>query len=213
MESVAVFLDYANINRAARDNGLRLDYKQLLAYLCEGRFLSDAHCYVPIDPRSVHRLDSEIQELWESGYIVTTKIGNVSGSTYKCNLDIEMAMDVLRVAYHVKPAIVVLATGDFDFVPLVLELRRSGIRVEVASFETSAAHDMVLKCSGFISLDHYLRQTSLGDGPSDISSASEPVCEPEEAGIAPDLRANLIATQTTDHAEAGERLTSRTDEN
>lgn len=144
MESVSVFLDYANINRAARDNGFELDYKHLLAYLCEGRFLIDAHCYVPLDPRSVHRLDGTIQDLWESGYIVNTKIGGISGSSYKCNFDIEMTMDVLRVAYHVKPAIIILATGDVDFVPLLLELRRGGIRVEVASFEQSAARDMVL---------------------------------------------------------------------
>lgn len=213
MESVAVFLDYANINRAARDNGLSLDYKQLLAYLCEGRFLIDAHCYVPIDPRSVHRLDATIQDLWESGYIVTTKIGNVSGSTYKCNLDIEMAMDVLRVAYHVKPAILVLATGDFDFIPLVLELRRNGIRVEVASFEATAARDMVLKCSGFISLDHYLRESTSHDGPRDLSPSTQPTFQSEEAGKPQDLRAELIATQNSDHADDRERLTSRIHEN
>src|SRR5881409_4497232 len=73
-EKVVVFLDYANINRGAREKRYRLDYQDLLQYVGEERFLIDAHCYVPINPRNEHRLDREIQELWRSGYIVNTKV-------------------------------------------------------------------------------------------------------------------------------------------
>jgi uncharacterized LabA/DUF88 family protein len=158
MEKVIFFLDFANINRVASDKGIDLDYENLLDYISEGRFLVDAHCYVPIDPRNEHRLDRKLEQLWRSRYIVTTKVGSIAGDGYKCNFDVEITMDILRVAYQVKPDIIVIGTGDSDFVPLVQELRKSGIRVEVASFEASAARDMILKCSGFISLDYYLRE-------------------------------------------------------
>ncbi len=115
-EKVVVFLDYANINRAAREKRYRLDYHDLLQYVGEERFLIDAHCYIPINPRNEHRLDREIQELWRSGYIVTTKVGTIAGGTYKCNFDVEITMDILKVVYQMKPDIIVLATGDSDFV-------------------------------------------------------------------------------------------------
>jgi uncharacterized LabA/DUF88 family protein len=154
-EKVVFFLDYANINRAAREKRYRLDYHDLLQYVGEERFLIDAHCYVPINPRNEHRLDREIQDLWRSGYIVTTKVGTIADGTYKCNFDVEITMDMLKIAYQLKPDIIVLATGDSDFVSLIQEVRKSGVRVEVAAFEGTAGTDILLKCSGFIDLAVY----------------------------------------------------------
>jgi len=154
-EKVVFFLDYANINRAAREKRYRLDYHNLLHYVGEERFLIDAHCYVPINPRNEHRLDRGIHEVWRSGYIVTTKVGTIAGGTYKCNFDVEITMDVSRVVYQVKPDIIVLATGDSDFVALIQDVRKSGVRVEVAAFEETAGADIMSKCSGFIDLAVY----------------------------------------------------------
>ena len=154
-EKVVFFLDYANINRAAREKRYRLDYHDLLQYVGEERFLIDAHCYIPINPRNEHRLDREIQELWRSGYIVNTKVGTIAGGTYKCNFDVEITMDMLKVVYQVKPDIIVLASSDSDFVPLIQEVRKSGVRVEVAAFEETAGTNIILKCSGFINLAVY----------------------------------------------------------
>jgi uncharacterized LabA/DUF88 family protein len=154
-ERVVFFLDYANINRAAREKRYRLDYHHLLLYVGEERFLVDAYCYLPINPRNEHRLDGVIEELWRSGYVVTTKVGTIAGGTYKCNFDVEITMDVLRVVYQVKPDIIVLASGDADFVPLIQEVRKTGVRVEVAAFEETAGADILLKSSGFIDLDVY----------------------------------------------------------
>src|SRR2546422_6099909 len=154
-EKVVFFLDYANINRAAREKRYRLDYHDLLQYVGEERFLIDAYCYVPINPRNEHRRDREIEELWRSGYIVTTKLGSIAGGTYKCNFDVEITMDMLKVMYQVKPDIIVLASGDADFVSLVQEVRKSGIRVEVAAFPETAGPDILLNGCGFIDLAVY----------------------------------------------------------
>src|SRR5437764_11146356 len=154
-EKVVLFLDYANIIRAAREKRYHLDFHDVLQYMSEGRFLVDAHCYVPINPRNEHRLDGDIEELWRSGYIVNTKRGTIAGGTYKCNFDVEITMDMLKVVYQVKPDIVVLASGDSDFVSLIQEVRKSGVRVEVAAFEETAGPDILRKCSGFIDLAVY----------------------------------------------------------
>src|SRR2546422_6953494 len=173
-EKVVFFLDYANINRAAKEKRYRLDYHDLLDYASEGRFLIDAHCYVPINPRNEHRLDGVIEELWQSGYIVTTKIGTIAGGTYKCNFDVEITMDVLRVVYQVKPDIIVLASGDADFVSLILEVRKSGVRVEIAAFEETAGTDILSKCSGFIDLAvYYEGYLAAQNGEQDEDSVEE----------------------------------------
>jgi uncharacterized LabA/DUF88 family protein len=174
-ETVVFFLDYANINRGAREKRYRLDYQDLLTYVGEGRCLLDAHCYVPINPRNEHRRDGVIEELWRAGYLVTTKLGTIAGGTYKCNFDVEIAMDVLRVVYQSKPDIIVLASGDSDFVPLIQEVRKSGVRVEVAAFEENAGAEILLKSSGFIDLavyyDAYLAAQS--DEPGEHSTEEQ----------------------------------------
>jgi uncharacterized LabA/DUF88 family protein len=194
-EKVVFFLDYANINRAAREKRYRLDYQDLLRYVGENRFLIDAYCYVPINPRNEHRRDAEIEELWRAGYIVLTKMGSIAGGTYRCNFDVEITMDVLKVIHQVKPEIVVLATGDADFVPLIQEVRKSGVRVEVAAFEETAGTDILLKCSGFIDLavyyDGYLASQ---EGEQDEGSVEE-------------LYQDLIQSQESDLHEGEVKLT------
>lgn len=173
-EKVVFFLDYANINRASRERRCRLDYHNLLHYVGEERFLVDAYCYVPINPRNEHRSDGVIEELWRSGYIVNSKVGTIAGGTYKCNFDVEITMDVLKVVYQVKPDIIVLASGDSDFVSLVQDVRKSGVRVEVAAFVESAGTDMMSKCSGFIDLGvYYEGYLAALDGARDEESLAE----------------------------------------
>jgi uncharacterized LabA/DUF88 family protein len=156
-ERVTVFLDYANINRSFEQFTNQMNYADLLDYLGEGRFTVEAHAYVPIDPRNPHVRDHEIDALWQAGYLVHQKVGSPIGTDgYKCDFDVEITMELMRTAEIVRPDIIVLASGDKDFVPVVLELRHRGIRVEVAAFGgINAAQEMMQKASGFIDLCQY----------------------------------------------------------
>ena len=175
MEKTVVFLDYANINAALQMQGAVQDYADLLAYLSEGRFVVEQHAFVPIDPRNPHGRDGQINTLWESGWLVHTKLGAFAGDTYKCDFDVEITLEMMRTAEIVRPDIIVLVSGDKDFVPVMLELRRRGIRVEVAAIpECNAARDLIQKASGFIDLREYLEQGQgiEGDNPeSDVWAA------------------------------------------
>ena len=156
MMKVAVFLDYANINASARQFNCNVDYGALLNYLAdeaEDRTLQAAYAYVPIDPRQEHAKDAFIAELWQDGYIVKTKVGTIAGETYKCDFDVEMTLDISRVAYSNAPDIIVLVSGDSDLIPIVLDMRNRGIRVEVAAFEAAMSRHLALRASGFINLD------------------------------------------------------------
>lgn len=176
MERIVLFNDYANINRAFQTRNVQPDYLDLQDYLSEGRFLVEAHAYLPIDPRNPHARDSEIESLWGAGWLVQTKVGAIAGDTYKCDFDVEITLDLMRTAEIVKPDIIVLLSGDKDFIPVILELRKRGIRVEVAAFPSiNAAREVMLKASGFIDLEQYINQ------PADEQSESSVVDE-----LAPD---------------------------
>ncbi len=153
---VAVFLDYANVNAASLNLNCSVDYGELLNYLAdeeEDRFLAVAYAYVPIDPRQEHAMDSKIDELWQQGYIVKSKVGAIAGESYKCDFDVEMTMDICRVVYESSPDVVVLVSGDKDFIPVVLEMRGKCVRVEVAAFDSAMARELALKSNGYINLD------------------------------------------------------------
>ena len=156
MMKVAVFLDYTNIEASSRQLNCNVDYGALLDYLAdetEERTLQSAYAYVPIDPRQEHAKDAIISELWQNGYIVKSKVGTIAGETYKCDFDVEMTLDISRIAYSNAPDIIVLVSGDGDFIPIVLDMRSRGIRVEVAAFEVAMSHQLALKSSGFINLN------------------------------------------------------------
>lgn len=158
MEKIVIFLDFPNVDKPAGQRGVYMDYSDLLDYLGEGRFVIDAQSYIPLDPRKEQAMDGTIEQQWHDGFLVHTKMGTVAGDSFKCNCDVEMTIDILRTAHTVKPDIIALCSGDGDFVPLVLELRKMGIRVEVASFESTVSTQLKRSCSGFISLDQYLEE-------------------------------------------------------
>ncbi len=156
MEKLVVFNDYANVEAAYQQQGQATDNRDLLHYLSEGRFLVEAHAFVPIDPRNPHGRDQAIEDLWSQGYLVHSKLGAIAGENYRCDFDVEITLELMRTAEIVKPDIIVLMSGDKDFIPVIIELRRRGIRVEVAAFPgVNAALESVMKCSGFIDLHRY----------------------------------------------------------
>jgi uncharacterized LabA/DUF88 family protein len=170
-------LDYANIDRAARDRNQSIDYKALLDYLAsevDGRYLVEAFCYFPVDPRNPHARDQEIDELSMDGFFMRTKLGTIAGDTHKCNFDVEITMDMMRVAHVIKPTILVLCSGDGDFVPAVQYVRSMGVRVELASFIDTTARAAILNCSSFVDLDVYLRGSIEGGPQSEPQGADTP---------------------------------------
>lgn len=182
---VAVFLDYANINAASQSLGCEIDYGALLEYLSdesERRYLNVAYAYVPIDPRQEHVMDAKIDSLWRNGYLVKSKVGSIAGDTYKCNFDVEIALDISRVVYETSPDIVVLVSGDSDFIPIVLELRGRGLRVEVAAFSASMSRDLERKCSGYINLDYLINDGNV-EQETDNEMFEQNISEDNRKGI------------------------------
>lgn len=152
MEKATVFLDFANIAASAPGH---VDYKDLLRYLGEGRHLQEAYAYVPVDPRDPRGRDDLISHLQRGGWMVHTKMGKPAGTSYKANMDVEMTIDIIQCAEIVRPDILVICSGDGDFLPLIRFMRRRGVRIEAAAFQRAASRDVRNEANGFIDLDQW----------------------------------------------------------
>ena len=140
---VLIFVDESNVVSSARTSGRGIDWLKLRDYLIQagkGRDLIEMVVYAGLPPAIAEwqvELDKKnkfIFWLRSHGFMVVTKEGSpAEEKRYKANVDVLMAIDAIELSVQMRPDVVVLATGDADFAYLALQLRRRGIRVEVAS--------------------------------------------------------------------------------
>lgn len=136
---VGLFVDVQNMFYGAREKGARLDFEALLEMSTQQRQLVRAVAYVvetrEIDQRGfIHLLEMKAYEVKRKPLRIRPD------RTMKGNWDLEIAIDALRTAPSVD--VLVLVTGDGDFVPLVRQLKMMGKRVEVIAFTKSSAPDL-----------------------------------------------------------------------
>jgi uncharacterized LabA/DUF88 family protein len=159
-QKCSVFLDLENLDICARNKGVKVDYYDLKFYLAdesEGRVPQEFFSYVAIDPRREHSKDSEIRQLEGDGWFVKCKRGAPApDGNFKCGMSVDMAIDIISFAIEARPDIVVLATGNQDFVAVARKLRERGIRCEVAAFPENVSQALINAASSFINLERYL---------------------------------------------------------
>ena len=138
-----VFVDESNVVSSVRALGRKLDWLKLRDHLVSadrGRELIEMVIYAglppPIPERQTEREKKNkfLHWLRSNGFLVVAKDGSPGdGKHYKANVDVLMAIDAVELSVEMRPEVVVLVTGDADFAPLALQLRRRGIHVEVAA--------------------------------------------------------------------------------
>jgi len=140
---VLIFVDESNVVSSARAGGRKLDWLKLRSHLTgadRGRRLVEMVIYAGLPPPMVEwnaereKKNKFLHWLRSHGFLVVAKDGSPGdGRHYKANVDVMMAIDAVELSVEIRPDVVVLVTGDADFAHLAFQLRRRGIRVEVAS--------------------------------------------------------------------------------
>lgn len=133
-------MDETNVTSSAKVAGRKLDWMKLRDFLVGERALLEMVVYAGLPPAMPEwqaereRKNKFLHWLRAHGFLVVTKDGAPGEEGhYKANVDVLMAIDAVELANAMAPEVVVLVTGDADFAPLALHLRRRGIRVEAAS--------------------------------------------------------------------------------
>jgi uncharacterized LabA/DUF88 family protein len=175
---VAAFVDYHNTLHALRRNAHHIDLAALRGYLGEGRHLVEAFLYIASHPQAAHQDADQalFQRLADHGFLIRSKVGQIlPNGRLKCDLDMEMALDVQDFVARARPDIVVLVTGDGDFTPLAQRLRLQGVRVEVASTPGSVSASLRAMANGFVDLTRLGRPVDALPVPDpELALAAEP---------------------------------------
>ncbi|RUM41840.1 MAG: NYN domain-containing protein [Desulfurobacterium sp.] len=153
--SVAVFVDMQNIYYGAKNTlKKKVDFQRLLELGVRGRKLYRAIAYL-VNLDRVNQ-DSFIYVLKNLGYEVKLKEPKKFYSwdkiEYKADWDMGIAIDAIAMAENGKIDVVVLMSGDGDFVDLINFLKAKGIKVEVISFRAITAKELIQAANEYIDL-------------------------------------------------------------
>jgi uncharacterized LabA/DUF88 family protein len=136
-ERVALFIDGANLYATAKALGFDIDYKRLLGVFRQKGQLVRALYYTALaEDQEYSSIRPLIDWLDYNGYTMVTKptkeFTDATGRRkIKGNMDIELAVDAMRLADSLDH--IVLFSGDGDFRSLVAALQQKGKRVSVIS--------------------------------------------------------------------------------
>ncbi len=150
-QRVGVFVDVSNMYHSAKNlYKRRVNFKEILRDAVAGRKLIRAVAYV---------IKTETEEgvpffeaLSQQGFEVKMKELQVfAGGAKKADWDVGIAMDAIKLAD--KLDVVVLVTGDGDFIPLVSYLQNTkGCLVEMMAFRQTASAKLMEEVDDFINL-------------------------------------------------------------
>ena len=166
---VGLFVDVQNIFYAAKQFNARLDFEKLLKVAVGNRRLIRAIAYVVQSPE----VDQSgfISMLGQKGYEIRQKDLRLrSDGSAKGDWDMGMAIDIMELVE--KLDVIVLVTGDGDFVSLVNLIKTIGPRVEVISFLHNTARDLIQSVDLHTQIEEALLMRSPGNGANHQSGAT-----------------------------------------
>ncbi len=150
-QRVGVFVDVQNLYYSARNiYGSRVNFAEILKTAVAGRKLIRAIAYVvQADMPEEHTF---FEALEKAGFEVKRKeLQTFAGGHQKGDWDVGIAMDIIKQMS--KLDVVVLASGDGDFVPLLEYLQMTGQLTETVAFGKSCSGKIKELTDHFIDLD------------------------------------------------------------
>lgn len=190
-ERTLILIDGASFHASARSLGFDIDYRRLLDLFQSKVQLLRAHYYtaIPEDPE-FFAIRPLVDWLDYNGYSVITKpmkeFTDPSGrKKFKANMDVELAVDAMRMANQIDH--IIIFSGDGDLRSLVAALQELGKRVTVVStLETDPpmiSDELRLQADHFIDLadlEHEINRTY-------ADARKKPACNKRNSAEARDL--------------------------
>ena len=151
-QRVGIFVDIQNLYHSSKNlYHARVNYKELMKELIAGRQLITAMAYV-VKSETAKGEAEFFDALLKAGLELRSKDLQIyAGGMKKADWDVGMAVDAIKMSGLLD--VVILVTGDGDFVPLVEYLKLGvGRTVEVAAFGRSASGKIKEVADEFIDL-------------------------------------------------------------
>lgn len=152
-QRVGILVDVQNLYHSAKNiyQG-RVNYRELIKHLSRGRKLIRAIAYVVKSDTSAGE-SQFFEALEKAGLELKIKDLHIyPDGTKKADWDVGMAIDAVLISNFVD--VIILVTGDGDFLPLVNYLKwGKGVVVEVAAFGKTASLKIQDAADKFINLE------------------------------------------------------------
>ncbi len=155
-QRVGVFVDVQNLYYSARNlYNARVKFNEVLAEAVGDRKLIRAIAYVvKADMPEEHTF---FEALEKAGFEVKVKeLQTFAGGHQKGDWDVGIAMDIIKAMN--KLDVIVLCSGDGDFVPLLEYLQMTGQLTETIAFGRSCSSKIKELTDNFIDLDENPRK-------------------------------------------------------
>ncbi|MGV0028245.1 LabA-like NYN domain-containing protein [Phormidesmis priestleyi] len=147
---VIVFIDGSNLFYAASHLKIEIDYIKLLDHLVSNAYLVHALFYTGNDPTN-EKQHGFLQWMSHSGFRVIAKtVTQAPNSVKKANLDVEIAVDMMKLAPYCGTA--VLVSGDGDFAYVVNIIAEQGVRVEVVGLRSMTSAALIDAANNYVDL-------------------------------------------------------------
>jgi len=150
-QRIGVFVDVQNMYHSAKNLfDSRVNYKEVLRQAVADRRLVQANAYVIKSQAPEEQGFFDVLE--SQGFNIRIKDLQIfAGGAKKGDWDVGIAIDAIKLADKVD--VIVLVTGDGDFVPLVRFLQENkGCQVEVMAFQESSSAKLVEEADDFADL-------------------------------------------------------------
>jgi len=150
-QRVGIFVDVQNLFYTAKYKyNRKIDYRKLIEAISRDRRVVRAMAYIVQAPEIDQSQFKHILE--DLGFELRIKELRVrADGTAKGDWDMGIAIDSISVKDKVD--VVALVSGDGDFTALVYMLRSSGLRVEVYSFPSNTAEDLIDSATYYYPMD------------------------------------------------------------
>ena len=151
-QRVAILVDVQNMYYSAKKiYNSKISFQKLLPTLLNNRRLIRALAY------TVEKEGSDQEKFYDvlrrTGFEIRSRDLIIrSDGSRKGDWDMGIAIDAISLCEKVD--VIVLVTGDGDFVALVNMLKSRGVRVEVASFRESTSENLMMAASEHYIIDH-----------------------------------------------------------
>ncbi|GAB4368841.1 MAG: NYN domain-containing protein [Elainellaceae cyanobacterium] len=147
----AIFIDGSNLFYAALQLGIEIDYTKLLACLSANTRLLRAFFYTGAD-RTNEKQQGFLLWMRRNGYRVITKdLVQLPDGSKKANLDVEIAVDMMKLAKHFDTA--VLVSGDGDLAYAVNAIAYQGVRIKVVSLRSMTSDSLINVADQYVDLE------------------------------------------------------------
>lgn len=161
MDRVFIFIDGSNLYHGLKQdfNRTDLNFEKFAELLCSGRQLVRVHYYnAPIpqttDPERYKNQQRFFDNLRNTPYhrVILGRLEPRGGTLVEKGVDINIAVDMLTLAFNNIYDVAILVTGDGDFTSVVEAVENLGKHVENATCPSTTSKALRQSCDKVITL-------------------------------------------------------------